>query len=126
MIELPDELVAPGKWLSKQGRDDGPLVRREAPEFGIVSVRLCHVAKVQPSSLAKRSLMSPGHADRSPVPFNAMSAPTIGLALDVTVDLLPTDAGGRTQSIVSGYRPLCFIETPNGTERVFGLCWLDL
>ena len=55
-----------------------------------------------------------------------MSAPTIGLALDVTVHLLPTDAGGRTQSIVSGYRPLCFIETPNGTERVFGLCWLDL
>jgi len=55
-----------------------------------------------------------------------MSGPTFGLTLDVSVDLLPTDGGGRIQPIASGYRPLCVIAAPDGDERIIGLCELRL
>jgi hypothetical protein len=48
------------------------------------------------------------------------------LSVDVRVDLLPTKAGGRSQPIVSGYRPLCILEGADGEERSFGLCELQL
>jgi hypothetical protein len=55
-----------------------------------------------------------------------MLAPSFGLSLRVIVDLLPSNAGGLSHPIVSGYRPLCVVEGPGGDERIFGLCELLL
>jgi hypothetical protein len=55
-----------------------------------------------------------------------MSRPEFGLSLDVRVDLWPSEAGGRSAPIESGYRPLCVIKGADAGERTFGLCELVL
>jgi hypothetical protein len=51
--------------------------------------------------------------------------PTFGVTLDLQIDVRSTAAGGRSQAIVSGYRPLCAIGGPDG-ETTIGLCELQL
>jgi translation elongation factor EF-Tu-like GTPase len=55
-----------------------------------------------------------------------MSRPEFGLSLDVRVDLWPSEAGGRSTPIESGYRPICVIKGADAGERSFGLCELVL
>jgi hypothetical protein len=55
-----------------------------------------------------------------------MLSRTVGISLDVHLDLLPSNAGGRSHPIATGYRPLCVIKGPGGDERIFGLCELQL
>jgi hypothetical protein len=91
MIELPEEFVAPGKGLSKQGRDDGPLVRRERPEFGIGFVPLSHVAKVQPSSLGQPGPMSSGRR----LERDELSGPAIVVHVSFVEVAIPSALGSR-------------------------------
>lgn len=55
-----------------------------------------------------------------------MPASDIGLRLNVAIRLLDAGDGGRTQPVVSGYRPLCVVESREGGEVVIGLAELQL
>jgi translation elongation factor EF-Tu-like GTPase len=55
-----------------------------------------------------------------------MTRPDFGVSLRLHIDLLPTSAGGRTQPVRSGYRPICIMQGTNGAGAVIGLCELQL
>lgn len=55
-----------------------------------------------------------------------MSSTTSGLTVKAQVQLLTPDRGGRTQPVISGYRPLCFIDGEDGYRAIIGLCELRL
>lgn len=54
-----------------------------------------------------------------------MPTQAIDLILDVEVAFFPPDAGGRSAAIPALYRPLCLIETNEGT-KIVSLCELRL
>ena len=68
----------------------------------------------------------PSNIDRRAPNLWAMTAPSYGLVLAIRVDLLRTESGGRVHPIRTGYRPICAVTTPDGQDRMIGLCQLSI
>jgi hypothetical protein len=51
-----------------------------------------------------------------------MASRKFGVTLAVSVEMLPTERGGRAHPIESGYRPICVVAGPDGEEVLIGLC----
>jgi len=72
-------------------------------------------------------------ANAFPMPsqFSIVSSPCMNredIGVTVRLHIAPASPadGGRTQSIVDGYRPLCIVRRPDGKEVLIGLCQLRL